>query len=395
MAFAPRMARVLARQPSALEALINPGINVNDTGLFVLSPVEISRTLEQTMDVARRHHREAALHIAIGIVKGALEGQAAGAAFTRVADEIITVMCDAVWAEARQKILDVPGAAALIVLGKAGSREMTAASDLDLIMVYSSVASDGRPAPRSERDDLLFRRFTRRLVTALSAPTNEGELYKVDMRLRPSGTAGPVAVTLPRFDSYYKLEAETWELLALTRARVIWATDTEFQLLTERAVNSLLLCPREISRLSHETRLMNLLLNKTHIPRSHIWDFKFSQGGLVEIEFAAQFIQLINAPRGKPILSNTLEALNTFAELTPSDRPRLARLARAWQVQQNLAQFLAVVLELDDDDPERQAPGFLELLARRGGASSIEDLRRDLGTIRTGAHRDCQAIIGG
>jgi glutamine synthetase adenylyltransferase len=68
-----------------------------------------------------------------------------------------------------------------------------------------------------------YARFTQRLTSALSAPTGEGTLYEVDLKLRPSGTKGPVAVSFAAFEDYYEREAETWELQALTRARVIWA----------------------------------------------------------------------------------------------------------------------------------------------------------------------------
>jgi glutamate-ammonia-ligase adenylyltransferase len=81
-----------------------------------------------------------------------------------------------------------------------------------------------------------YARFTQRLTSALSAPTGEGTLYEVDLKLRPSGTKGPVAVSFAAFEDYYEREAETWELLALTRARVIWASSPDFQARAEGAI---------------------------------------------------------------------------------------------------------------------------------------------------------------
>ena len=387
MALAPRLARLLATQPAALEALISVSGDLQDEGLA-------GSALELTMDKARRRHRDAALRIALEIAKGRLDGQAAGAAFTRLADEIITVMCDAVWAEIHRKASDIPGEVALIVLGKVGSREMTATSDLDMICVYSTTARRLPEALKGETADVFFRRFTQRLVTALSAPTNEGELYQVDMRLRPSGTAGPVAVTLASFERYYQQEAEIWELLALTRARVAWGSTKDYKQKVDNVIGDLLRINRPRSVLSYQTNQMRLLIYQVHPPNGGLWDFKYTYGGLVDIEFATQFLQLVNAPLGKPLVGNTVETLGVYAELLPSDRTRLIRLERAWRLQQNLTQFLKVALEADDD-PEHQTPGFLKLLARRGGASSIEDLRGKLVKMRASAYRDCQRIIGG
>src|SRR5262249_39628013 len=117
----------------------------------------------------------------------------------------------------------VPGAAvAVIAMGKLGGREMTAASDLDLIVIYdfdaSAQASDGlKPLPPTQ----YYTRFTQRLISALSSQPAEGNLYEVDMRLRPSGQKGPVATQFSSFTDYQQREAWTWEHLALTRARVV------------------------------------------------------------------------------------------------------------------------------------------------------------------------------
>ena len=110
---------------------------------------------------------------------------------------------------------------AVIAMGKLGGYEMTATSDLDLILVYDfdgeNPESDGaRPLYGTQ----YFARLTQRLINALTAQTNYGSLYQVDMRLRPSGGAGPLATQLDGFLQYQENEAWTWEHMALTRARV-------------------------------------------------------------------------------------------------------------------------------------------------------------------------------
>src|SRR5262249_4727395 len=110
----------------------------------------------------------------------------------------------------------------VVAMGKLGGREMTATSDLDLVFIYThdehAAQSDGRKplAPA-----VYFARAAQRFISALTAMTAEGRLYDVDMRLRPSGNQGPVAVKLETFEQYQREQAWTWERMALTRARVL------------------------------------------------------------------------------------------------------------------------------------------------------------------------------
>src|SRR5206468_3944118 len=103
---------------------------------------------------------------------------------------------------------------------------------------------------------------TQRLVSALSAPTAEGGLYDVDMRLRPSGTQGPVAVSLNAFEGYYQGEAETWEFLALTRARVVWSTSPAFARIAAGAIEGALRRPRDPAATARDVKAMRALLEK-------------------------------------------------------------------------------------------------------------------------------------
>src|SRR6476620_3392463 len=122
---------------------------------------------------------------------------------------------------------------------------MTASSDLDLILLYDFDSehpdSDGaRPLQGAQ----YFARFTQRLISAFTTRTNYGVLYEVDMRLRPSGRAGPVASHLSSFADYQDREAWTWEHMALTRARVISAPP-EFRARIEAVIRDVLTRPRD------------------------------------------------------------------------------------------------------------------------------------------------------
>ena len=178
------------------------------------------------------------------ILSGTVSAEQAGEAFARLADVVIRALHRAVEDTFREAPRPHPGQkSALLALGKLGGREMTATSDLDLIMVYDfdeeQPQSDGaRPLYGAQ----YFARLTQRLISALSAQTNYGALYQVDMRLRPSGRAGPVATSLERSPSYQETEAWTWEHMALTRARVVSASPG-FAAQVEGAIRDVLMPP--------------------------------------------------------------------------------------------------------------------------------------------------------
>ena len=183
---------------------------------------------------------------------------------------------------------------ALLALGKLGGREMTATSDLDLIIVYDFDAehpqSDGaRPLYGAQ----YFARLTQRLIGALSSQTNYGALYQVDMRLRPSGRSGPVATSIEAFASYQETEAWTWEHMALTRARVI-SGPPEFAARVEQTIRAVLCRKRDPAVIAADVVDMRQAIAQEKGEDAR-WDLKYAAGGLVDLEFIAQYLQLVHA----------------------------------------------------------------------------------------------------
>ena len=137
------------------------------------------------------------------------------------------------------------GRLAVLGLGRLGARELTAESDLDLVVLYdydgANRESDG---PRRLDAVVYFTRLTQRLVAALTAPTRRGRLYEVDLRLRPQGGKGPVASHFAGFVAYQSNEAELWEHMALTRARPL-AGDPSLLDEASRAVAAIVSAPRD------------------------------------------------------------------------------------------------------------------------------------------------------
>ncbi|HEY2357802.1 MAG TPA: bifunctional [glutamine synthetase] adenylyltransferase/[glutamine synthetase]-adenylyl-L-tyrosine phosphorylase [Phenylobacterium sp.] len=395
MAFAPRLAATLARRPAAIDAMLDgaffEAIDIAEDRAFMQAAVARADGFEGAMDAVRVVHREQAFRVGVQVMSGAASAVIAGKAFADLADLCIDALATAALAETERLGGAFAGEVAVVALGKCGSREMSAGSDLDLMTLYRAADPTAASALKGWDAATFYGRFTQRLIAALSIQTGEGGLYEVDMQLRPSGTKGPVAVSFAAFEGYYAAEAETWELLALTRARVVWATSEAFAGAAQAAIDAALRRPRDRAATARHVREMRELMAAERPPKGE-WDLKLSPGGLVDIEFAAQFLQLAHAGNGGPIAANTAEALAAFHEADLAPAQPLADLERAWRLQQNLTQLLKVALE-DGADPEAEPPAFRALLARAGGARDFRQLRAALKTARTTAHKAYETVV--
>ncbi|MCA3711944.1 MAG: bifunctional [glutamine synthetase] adenylyltransferase/[glutamine synthetase]-adenylyl-L-tyrosine phosphorylase [Phenylobacterium sp.] len=385
MAFAPRLADTLARRPAALDAMLDPAffgtIDPAEDRQALQGAVAGAGDFEAAMDTVRRQHREQAFRVGVQVMSGSAGAEAAGRAFAGLADACIEALAPAALAEATRIGGAFDGQVAVVALGKCGSREMSAGSDLDLMTLHRAASPDALSALKGWPAEVFYARFTQRLVAALSLPTSEGELYEVDMRLRPSGAKGPVAVAFPTFGAYYETEAETWEFMALTRARVVWSSDPAFAADVNAAIESALRQPRDVVILSRDVREMRALIAQEK-PASGVWDMKLAPGGLVDIEFAAQFLQLAHAPAGGPLRAGTADALEALAAAGLAGP--VGPLLEAWTLQQNLTQMLRLALG-DGDDPADQPEAFRRKLARAGGARDFRSLAARLARTRKNA----------
>ncbi|CAN5338899.1 bifunctional [glutamine synthetase] adenylyltransferase/[glutamine synthetase]-adenylyl-L-tyrosine phosphorylase [soil metagenome] len=394
MAFAPRLAAVLARRPSALDAMLDQTFfqpfASGEAEAGVRAAVARVDGFEEAMDAVRRAHRETSFRIGVQVMSGVASAAEAGPAFADLADGCMRALGPAALAETERLAGAFTGEVAIVALGKCGSREMTARSDLDLMTLYSAKPG-GASASKGWAAETFYGRFTQRLVAALSAPTAEGELYEVDLQLRPSGTKGPVAVSMAAFEDYYSREAETWELLALSRARIVWATSPAFAEAAALAVAAALCRPRDHFRAAADVLEMRALMEQER-PPSGFWDLKLSQGGLVDIEFAAEFLQIVNAAGGGPLAAHTGEALIACKAAGLAAPEAIDELFDAWTLQQNLSQVLKVALA-DGADPASEPRAFRSLLARSGGARDLRGLESKLRRKRERARAAFEAVI--
>ncbi|WP_298744826.1 bifunctional [glutamine synthetase] adenylyltransferase/[glutamine synthetase]-adenylyl-L-tyrosine phosphorylase [uncultured Brevundimonas sp.] len=385
MAFAPRLARALGRYPAALDSMLDARFTRNleeDSGVVAQMWAEAAAAadFETAMNVVRRVHREQMFRIGVQSLTGRAGPEEAGRAYTTLADACLAALAPAALAETARQGGSLPGGAvAVVALGKAGSREMTATSDLDLMTVYDA-PEDSVSAGKDWAAGVFYSRFTQRLIAALSAHTAEGGLYEVDMRLRPGAAKGPVSLRLSAVEDYYATEADTWEFMALTRARVVWSDDPAFGARVSDAIEAMLRHPRPGVGFAADARRMRDRMARQRPPQGY-WDVKLAPGGQVDAEFVAQVRQLRRARAGESLTVSTLEAL--------SDDPALAE---AWRLQQALSQILGAAFD-DRPDPEHEPEGFRERLARAVGFQSFATLKAGLAGAREAARAAFEAAL--
>jgi glutamate-ammonia-ligase adenylyltransferase len=252
---------------------------------------------------------------------------------------------------------------AVLALGKLGAREMTSTSDLDLIVIYDFDST--RPeasGPRALYGAQYFSRFTQHLTGALTARTNYGALYQVDMRLRPSGRAGPLATQIDGFASYQENEAWTWEHMALTRARVVSASPG-FAQRVEAVLRDVLCRERDRKEVAADVLEMRRAI-AAEKGEGDRWDLKNVAGGLIDIEFIAQFLQLVHAWHAPELLdTSTARVIDKAARLGLLAIEDGEVLRPAVRLYVDLTQILRLCLPTKFDS-SKAAPGVLALLAR-------------------------------
>jgi glutamate-ammonia-ligase adenylyltransferase len=394
---APRLAEYLGRHPSVLDALTDPGfvlaIPAADELANRLEAVLASApSHEAALDAARRFVKEENFRVGVQVIEGMADAEHAGPAYARVAETAIRGLQASVEAEMMATHGRVAGGAfATVALGKLGGREMTAASDLDLVFVYTHAKdiaqSDGkRPLPPAS----YFARLSQRLIAGLTAATAEGRLYDVDMRLRPSGNQGPVAVKLESFVDYHRARSWTWERMALTRARVL-SGHPAFRSEVERAIALALTSPADSDVLRDARAMRDKLL--AQFPGRGIWDIKFVPGGLIDIEFVAQTLQLVHAPQNPDILDqNTIGALEKLARegfLAASDADVLIAAAR---LEHGLTQVLRIAVD-GPFDPQAASRGLKALLARDADAPDFSVLASELEETEARVHAIFERLL--
>ena len=326
---APSLAEYLAHYPSALEGLLSP--EEEGAAIRLLhARLGDATTLEDTIEITRRAVKEEDFYLSVATLDGRLDADAAGERRSAMTDAALAALLPPVLADFATRFGKVRGGGmAVVALGKAGSREMMAGSDLDLMLIYDhpedvTESRGARTMPVSQ----WFVRAAHAYVAALTAPGAEGALYAVDMRLRPSGNKGPVAVSLGAFRRYHAESAWTWERMALTRARVV-AGPPALRRKVQAAIAAAIASAGDPAQVRADAVAMRARLLRD-LPPDGPWDVKLRPGGQMEVEFVGQVLQLMHAAAHPKLCHPTTRiALARFARAGLLSRDDAALLIRA------------------------------------------------------------------
>jgi glutamate-ammonia-ligase adenylyltransferase len=395
---APRLGDMLARQPQIMDGLIDPRFfgampDRRELSTRLAATLEDAGSYEEFLDRLRLFGQESLFLIGARILSGTVSAQQASIAFADVAEGIVHTVHELVSEQFTAQYGRIKGQeTAILAMGRLGSREMTAASDLDLILLYDFDSehpdSDGA---KSLHGAQYFARFTQRLISAFTTRTNYGVLYDIDMRLRPSGRAGPVASHVDAFAEYQDKEAWTWEHMALTRARVISASP-KFRDKIEKVIRGVLTRPREAAGVAIDVADMRraIALEKGE---DDLWDLKHVAGGLVDIDFIAQYLQLAHAADKPDIIDvNTLHVLDNAARLGVLPAASVEILRSAALLYHDLTQILRLCVS-DRFDPETAGEDLLQIMARAGDAPDFSSLEARVRETQIEVRRVFHAVV--
>ena len=385
---APRLARVVALRPHVLDAAIDPALLQAPADEIAYDGrtaalAEHARSTEDFLDGMRDLAQEEMFLIGVRMLSHLLDPLDAGRAYAALAGSIVRATLAHVQNAFVTEYGCVSGGRCVVLaLGKFGSQEMTAASDLDLVLFYDF--DEARPESDGARRlhaVQYYTRLTQRLVSALTVATRRGRLYDVDMRLRPSGGQGPVATQMRGFLAYQLQEAETWEHMTLTRARIV-AGDVSLGAELGDAIGIILRQSRDGHRLRKSVREMRALI-ASEKGESDPWDLKLAAGGIIDIEFIAQYLLLRHGADQPGLLvvepAQIIARAGLLGLIAQGDAERLVEANRLYAT---VMQMIRLTTE-GAFDPAKTAKGVLRRIAVAADCPDFPRLDRQLLETRT------------
>ena len=404
----PVLSRQLPRRHNFLEQFVDTAWvrppSSDDFDEIVASATHDAHDLEGALNIVRRRVGELRFLIGVQIISGILAPNEGGRLFTALAEASIAAIFPAVARDMQARHGALETEICVLAFGRFGAKEMSFSSDLDLVFVY-----DGAPDAMSDGKKPIgageyCAKLVRRLVTALSVPTQEGALYEIDMQLRPSGRAGPAAVTFAAFSKYYADEAWTWEFMALSRARVVFSqslsrslsaaptTVSELHQKIDTKITEILTAPRTALHIRSDIVDMRekLLAQK---PAKGPFDLKNAHGGLTDIAFIIQALGLVHGAeigRLPAQIPAALDVLRVKGVLSAKEAKLLLKAHTTFEV------ILLTGRIARTDFVSADAPGaaLTKILAANLNQASLTDIMRSVDDLRAGVRNIFDASVG-
>ena len=340
------------------------------------SRLTYSRDLIDSLDIARRWAKDRKFQLGVQTLQNKVTATQAAQNYTDIADNLIAILKPQVEQEFAKTYGTFPNSElAVIAMGKWGSGELRGASDLDMIFVYKTLSLEQRSDGSTSLDPIAYySRLTQRLINALSTKTHAGELYTIDIKLRPSGEQGPLACSLQAFQDYQQTTAWDWEHMALTRARPIHASAAFDRKLTQ-TIQTILTRERDPTKLTESVLWMRERIAQANPHKP--WDLKHRIGGIIDIEFIAQYLQLRHAQRHPNILAHATAATLRNAEqckiISNKQCNDLISALNLWQQLDGIIR-LCHKDSFDPHNPNHASQALINTLTRLAQSKTIEAL---------------------
>ena len=295
----PWAAQLVTKQPQLLDELIDPRqlfATPNWPALAAqLHAAMDAETgdMEAQMDRLRRFKQAHTLHLLAQDVAGALKLETLSDHLAALADLLLAETLHRAWLTLPNRHLETPRFA-IIGYGKLGGKELSYASDLDIVFLYDDDTPDA---------GAIYARLAQKLSTWFSTATSAGVLYDTDLRLRPDGASGLLVSSLEAFEDYQRNKAWTWEHQAITRARYVCGDATIGEKF-EAIRRAILSQPRDAAKLKDDVLTMRQKMRDGHPNNTELFDIKHDSGGIVDVEFAVQYLILLHGRSHSELLDN-------------------------------------------------------------------------------------------
>lgn len=364
MAASPWAASYLTANPILLDSLIEwnslmEPVNVAQTAEQLEKELDAcllhdgAPDVEQQMNVMRDVQRQVSFQLLAQDLEGELTVEKLADQLSALADVLLQESLKRVWPLVRPKQITPDNALyhmpkfAVIAYGKLGGKELGYASDLDLVLLFDDPGDYALE---------VYAKLGRRLSTWLSSMTSSGRLYEIDLRLRPDGDAGLLAVSVDTFEKYQREHAWVWEHQALTRARFS-AGDPDIGQTFERIRRDILLLERDPEKLKREVIQMRAKIRAGHPNKTELFDVKHDHGGMVDIEFITQYCVLAYAHQHTQLQENlgNIALLNIAGQVGLLNAEHARKAANSYRILRRMQH----AVRLKGDEKARIDPSLL------------------------------------
>jgi glutamate-ammonia-ligase adenylyltransferase len=378
----PYLAGSLSRTPSLLEYVLTTEFYKKIPDEKILKEALEKRLskiddIEDMLNTCRIWANDRQFRVGVQMIKNKISANKACAHLSAIANVVLETLYEKIekhFAEQHNPATGYDFAA--IVMGKLGSYELTFGSDIDIVFVFRKNESIKKKETIDLSPNEYFARLGRRYIGSINSLTNEGKLYEVDTRLRPSGSDGPLVPSLESYSHYFDESAWSWELMALTRARVLFAP-CDFKKKLEKIINEKLTKKQLEEKLKRKIDDIRQRVVKKHGTNNPFY-IKHALGGLMDLEYIIQFLQLLHAYKKPQILTpKTSTSIHLLEKHKILSKKEAQILEESFLLYQNVQSVLRL-MDSDKAQEKDMTDGMKKILAKTTNSKNFYELKKSL-----------------